>query len=138
MALITWLATYSVNLPPIDEQHKRLFDLLNRLRDEIAVKKSGPEAIGTALDELIQYTKTHFELEERFLASMQYPEIAQHKAKHDALTKRVMDLQQGFSAGKTTVAAELMNFMRFWLTNHILRTDKRYAAFLRGERVQRE
>ena len=138
MALITWLATYSVNLPPIDEQHKRLFDLLNRLHDEVAVKKSGTEAIGTALDELIQYTKNHFELEERFLASMQYPEIAQHKAKHDALTKRVMDLQQGFSAGKTTVAAELMNFMRFWLTNHILRTDKRYAAFLRGERVQRE
>jgi len=138
VALITWLPTYSVNLPPIDDQHKHLFDLLNRLHDEVVVKKSGHEAVGTALDELIQYTKTHFELEERFLASMQYPEIAQHKAKHEALTKRVMKLQQDFTEGKTTVAAELMNLMRSWLSDHILKTDKRYAAFLRGERIWSE
>jgi hemerythrin len=135
VALITWLPTYSVNLPPIDEQHKRLFDLINRLHDEIVVRKSSPEAIGTALEELIQYTKTHFELEERFLASMQYPEVAQHKAKHEALTRRVMKLQQDFAAGKITVAAELMNLMRSWLSDHILKSDKRYAAFLCGERV---
>jgi len=138
LALITWLPTYSVNLPPIDEQHKRLFDLVNRLHDEIVVKKSGHEVIGVALEELIQYTKTHFELEERFMESMQYPELAKHKAKHEALTKRVMKLQQDFNAGKITVAAELMNFMRYWLTNHILKTDKQYGAFLRGERIWRE
>lgn len=132
---MTWLPVYSVNLPPIDEQHKRLFDLLNRLHDEIVIKKSSYEVIGEALEELIQYTKTHFELEERFLASMQYPEIARHKAKHEALTSQVMKLQQDFAAGKITVAAELMNLMRHWLTNHILKTDKQYAAFLRGERI---
>lgn len=135
VALITWLPTYSVNLPPIDQQHKRLFDLINRLHDEIVVKKSGQEAIGAALDELIQYTKTHFELEERFLESMQYPEIDQHKRKHEALTGRVMKLQQDFADGKVTVAAELMNLMGSWLRDHILKTDKRYAAFLRGERI---
>jgi len=132
---MTWLPVYSVNLPPIDAQHKRLFDLVNRLHDEIVVKKSSPEVIGDVLDELIRYTKTHFELEERFLASMRYPEIAQHKAKHDALTSRLVSLQQDFAAGKVTVAAELMNFMRHWLTNHILKTDKQYGAFLRGERI---
>jgi len=138
VALITWLPTYSVNLPPIDEQHKRLFDLINRLHDEIVIKKSSPQVIGAALDELIQYTKIHFELEERFLASMQYPEIAQHKAKHEALTRRVIKLQQDFTAGKITVAAELMNLMRSWLRDHILKSDKRYAAFLRGERIWSE
>ena len=132
---MTWLPIYSVNLPPIDAQHKRLFDLVNRLHDEIVVKKSSPEVVGDVLDELIQYTKTHFELEERFLASMQYPEIARHKAKHEALTSRLLNLQQDFAAGKVTVAAELMSFMRHWLTNHILKTDKQYSAFLRGERI---
>jgi hemerythrin len=132
---MTWLPVYSVNLPPIDAQHKRLFDLINRLHDEIVIKKSSFEVIGEALEELIQYTKTHFELEERFLASMQYPEIARHKAKHDAFTSQVMKLQQDFAAGKITVAAELMNLMRHWLTNHILKTDKQYGAFLRGERI---
>ena len=138
MALITWLPSFSVNLPPIDEQHKRLFDLINQLHEEIVVKKSGHEGIGAALEELIQYTKTHFELEERFLESMHYPELAQHKAKHEALTKRVVKLQQDFTAGKTTVAGELMNLMHFWLRNHILQADRKYGAFLRGERIFKE
>lgn len=135
VALINWLPTYSVNLPPIDEQHRRLFDLINQLHDEIVVKKSRHEEIGAVLEELVQYTKIHFELEERFLESMQYPEFAQHKAKHEALTKRVMKLQQDFTAGKTTVAAELMNLMHFWLRDHILKADRQYGAFLRGERI---
>lgn len=138
MALIGWLPAYSVNIPPIDEQHKSLFDLLNQLHDEIVVKKADHAVIGHALEELIQYTKTHFELEEQFLQSMQYPDIAKHKAKHEALTRKVMKLQQEFATGKTAMATEVMNFMLAWLTNHILRTDKRYAAFLRGERITRE
>jgi hemerythrin len=135
VALIGWLPTYSVNLPPIDAQHKSLFDLLNSLHDEIVVKKSDHAVIGEALERLVQYTKTHFELEERFMQSMQYPEIAKHKAKHEALTRQVMKLQQEFAAGKTAMATEVMNFMLAWLTNHILKTDKQYAAFLRGERI---
>lgn len=138
MALIGWLPSYNVNIPPIDAQHKSLFDLLNRLHDEIVIKQSGHEAIGKALEELIQYTKSHFQLEERFLESMHYPEIAKHKAKHDALTRQVTKLQQEFAAGKTAMATELMNFMLAWLTNHILKTDKQYAAFLRGERIWTE
>jgi hemerythrin len=138
VALIGWLPTYSVNIPPIDAQHKSLFDLLNQLHDEIVIKKSNHDIIGAALEELIQYTKTHFELEERFLESMHYPEMAKHKAKHEALTRQVMKLQQEFAAGKTAMATEVMNFMLAWLTNHILRTDKQYAAFLKGERIARE
>jgi hemerythrin len=138
VALIGWLPIYSVNIPPIDEQHKSLFDLLNQLHDEIVVKKSDHAAVGDALEALIQYTKTHFALEERFLESMQYPEIARHKAKHEALTRRAMKLQEEFAAGKTAIATEVLNFMLAWLTNHILRSDKQYAAFLKGERIARE
>lgn len=138
MALMTWLPTYSVDLPPIDAQHKYLFELLNHLHEEIVVKKSNHAVIGETLDRLIQYTKTHFQLEERFLESMQYPEVARHKAKHEALTRHVIELQRDFAAGKTTVAAELMNFMRDWLTNHTIKTDKRYSAFLKGERIWSE
>lgn len=138
MALISWLPAYSVNIPPIDEQHKGLFDLLNQLHDEITIKHSGHAAIGNALEKLIQYTKTHFELEERFLESMQYPEIAKHKAKHAAMTQKAMKLQQEFARGNTDIATEVMNFMLTWLTNHILHSDKRYSAFLKGERLARE
>ena len=138
MALITWLPTYSVGLPPIDDQHKYLFDLLNHLHEEIAVKKSSHETIATTLDQLVEYTKTHFRLEEQFLESMKYPEIEKHKAKHAALTNHVMDLQRDFLSGKTRVATELMNFMGDWLVNHIIKTDRRYAAFLRGERLWTE
>jgi len=138
VALISWLPAYSVNIPPIDAQHKSLFDLLNQLHDEITVKQSGHAAIGEVLEKLIQYTKTHFELEERFLESMKYPEIAKHKAKHAAMTQKVMKFQEEFASGNTAIATEVMNFMLTWLTHHILHTDKRYSAFLKGERLPKD
>jgi hemerythrin len=138
MALIGWLPTYTVHIPPIDAQHKRLFDLLNRLHDAIVAKECNRDTIANTIEQLIRYTKTHFALEERFLESMQYPELAKHKLKHEALTIQVEKLQQEFATGKTAIASELMNFMLAWLTDHILHTDKRYAAFLKGERLQHE
>jgi len=137
VSLISWLPTYNLNISPIDAQHKSLFDLLNKLHNEIAKKKSHA-AIGDALEKLIQYTKTHFEFEERFLESMQYPEIDKHKAKHAALTQKAIKLQQEFATGNTAIAIEVMNFMLAWLTNHILHTDKRYGAFLQGEGLPRD
>jgi len=135
VALIGWLPTYSVHLPPIDAQHKYLFDLLNQLHDAVVNKESTHETLAKTVEELIQYTKTHFELEERFLESMQYPDIAAHKAQHEALTTKVVKLQREFAAGNTAIAGELMNFMLRWLTDHILHADKRYGAFLKGGRI---
>ena len=46
---------------------------------------------------------------------------------------RIMVKLAGLSAGQATVNAELMNFLRTWLTTHIMQSDKRYAPHLKAK-----
>lgn len=126
---MSWEKTYSVGVPEFDAQHQHLFDLLNRFHDAMSTGH-GNETMSNILHELIAYTKTHFQAEERLLQSKHYPDLAAHKAEHDKLTHQVIKFQEDFAAGRTSVNIQLMNFLRDWLSNHILHTDKRYGAYL--------
>lgn len=55
----TWSDSYSVGIPEIDEQHKALFDLMERLHKAIAARQ-GSAACIEILKELVDYTRIHF------------------------------------------------------------------------------
>ena len=130
MALFTWNSSYSVDIPEIDKQHQQLVGMLNELFASMQAGKSN-DVLGKLLNNLISYTKTHFAYEEKLMTAKKYPEYAAHKAEHDALAKKVLDLQQQFTAGKVTLSIELGKFLKEWLSNHILGTDKKYSAALK-------
>jgi hemerythrin len=41
-----------------------------------------------------------------------------------------MDFQKRYQAGQVALSVEMMNFLKDWLTNHIVETDKRYIPYL--------
>jgi hemerythrin len=129
MALMTWQDNYSVHLPNIDAQHKRLFDLINQLHEAMAKGKAN-DVMGKILADLVTYTKTHFQAEEALLKSKNYPDLAAHQQQHRKFTDQVLQFQKDFGAGRTTVSSQTLNFLRDWLSNHILQIDKRYSTFL--------
>ena len=61
---IPWSEDLSVGLEEIDEQHKILINLINRLFNEAILKRADKALISDILDELIQYTIVHFAVEE--------------------------------------------------------------------------
>ncbi|MCX8027305.1 MAG: bacteriohemerythrin, partial [Thermodesulfovibrionales bacterium] len=131
---IEWGDVFSVNIRDIDEQHKQLFKLVNELF--AAWKGNKPkEVVGRALDGLIQYTATHFKTEEDYFKKHNYPDAANHIEIHKALVKQALDLKQKFDAGTLDINMEVMNFLKNWLNNHILRVDKRYGPYLRSKGV---
>ncbi|MCC6408567.1 MAG: bacteriohemerythrin [Planctomycetes bacterium] len=132
MALMTWTDKYATGIASIDNQHKKLIEMLNNLQDAMLAGQ-GNEAIAKILDGLVQYTVTHFAHEEKLFATHGYAEAASHKAEHDKLAKQVLEFQAQIKAGKTKLSAAVMNFLRDWLNNHILGTDKKYAPFLKGK-----
>ncbi len=134
MSLIKWDTNYSVKIKIIDNQHQNLVALINQLYDGVSQGK-GSESAGKTLDELINYTRTHFAYEEQLFRIHGYPEYLAHKAEHDALTEKVLDFQSQFRAGKATLALPLLSFLKDWLTNHIQGTDKRYSNFLNTKGV---
>ena len=128
MALIEWSKGYSVKVAQFDQEHQRLFKILNTLHSAMVEKKAN-EILGQILEELIQYTKTHFADEEAAMIRYGYPELERHRELHEALTAKVLDFQKEFKAGKNFLSASLMNFLNDWLVNHIKGADFRYSEF---------
>jgi hemerythrin len=66
MAFMEWNNSFSVNVAEIDNQHKHLIDLINKLFEAMSVGK-GSEVMGTVLKDLINYTVSHFAMEEKYM-----------------------------------------------------------------------
>jgi hemerythrin len=135
MALITWSTNMSVGIERIDREHKVLIDLINQLHGEMLAGKS-KEALGTVLDKLVTYTKTHFITEETLFRTHAYPQAAAHKKEHDALTAKAVALLGDVKAGKTVISSPVLDFLKDWLTNHILKQDMAYKLFFGGKGVK--
>ena len=129
MAFLTWNDKYSVGIRNLDDQHKKLIEILNQLYEAMKAGK-GNEILGKVLVDLITYTKTHFAAEENLMQIRNYPHFAAHKAEHDKLTKKAVELEQQFRAGKTALSVEVAQFLKTWLNDHILGMDKKYGPFL--------
>lgn len=128
MALITWEEKYSVNIKEIDEQHKNLVKMVNDLHEAMSVGK-GKEVMGKVLQNLINYTASHFATEEKYMTMFNYPSYPQHKGEHDKFVKQVLDFQKDFNEGNKIISLDVMKFLKDWLLNHILGTDKKFGPF---------
>jgi len=135
MAYIQWDQKLSVGIAQIDMQHKKLVGMINDMYQAMSQGK-GNEALASVLKDLIAYTRTHFAAEEKLMQTHGYPDFAAHKTQHDQLTKQVMDLQADFNAQKVAISTKTAAFLKDWLVNHIMGTDKKYAPYLQGKGVQ--
>ncbi|MDR2208025.1 MAG: bacteriohemerythrin [Azoarcus sp.] len=127
-ARLQWSDQFSVGIPEIDEQHKTLFDLINMIHTGILDHK-GTAACVEVLNELVDYTRVHFGLEETLMRVSKYPEYEDHRGLHRELVSEVVVLQEKIHSGKAAISFELLYFLRTWLTKHILGEDMKYAAF---------
>ena len=126
MAMINWDDKYKTGNSKIDTEHKKLIDLINQLSDAMQAGK-GKEVCGKVLGELINYTRTHFAMEEQLMATHGYAKTSEHKAEHTKLVKDVLDFQSKFDAGSITLSVSLFTFLKDWLINHILKSDMALA-----------
>ena len=135
MTYFAWNEKYSVHIREIDEQHKKLVSLVNELFEAMQAGK-GKDVLGKVLSGLVTYTKSHFATEERLMRDHGYDEYLVHKQVHDSLTKKVLELNAQFQSGQTALTIQVSNFLKDWLTNHILGTDKKYSALLNRKGVK--
>lgn len=135
MPLMTWTEKLSVGVVALDDDHKRLIDMINELYAAMQAGH-GKDTLGHILDGLVQYTKVHFAREESFFARTGYPAAAPHKQEHDALTRQVLDIQRRYNGGSiATLSLDVLQFLRNWLINHIQASDQRYRPHLNGKGI---
>jgi hemerythrin-like metal-binding protein len=133
--LFQWNNDYSVKVTAMDNQHKKLFELVNELHSAMS-KGHGKDITGDVLRRLIDYTVEHFTAEEKLMAKYEYPALAVHRVEHQALTDKVLAFKKEFEAGTGNVTLELMTFLQQWLKNHIQTVDQRYGDFLNTHGVR--
>ena len=135
MAFIEWTEANATGIEEVDEQHKRLFNILNRLHEAVVKGKEQGELFAI-LDELIEYTVYHFQTEEKLFMEHGYPKCEEHTAEHDKLTNTAVDLQAQLRKGSATISFDLLDFLHNWLVEHTLGMDKEAGAFLMEKGVK--
>lgn len=120
---IEWGSDLSIGVEVIDHQHHKLVELVNTLHEAITENRAFDTAMDI-IDELINYTQTHFLTEEVLMNTLNYPDFEEHKEHHEQLIKEVSELKKRLESGKETLNFQLIYFMKQWLTKHILGDDK--------------
>lgn len=130
MPFLEWTEKLATGVTEMDEQHKKLLNIINDLYDAMKQGK-GKEVIDKVINELIRYTDYHFTSEEGLMSKYGYSEVMSHKKEHEYFKNKIMEFSDKRAKGEITLSIEIMNFLKEWLTNHIMHTDKKYGSFIK-------
>jgi hemerythrin len=119
----------------LDSQHEVLADLVNDLHRSIKLRDGG-QAVREILYKLEDYSRIHFAVEESLMRILAYPGYQEHKSQHEVLVAQMSHLREKVSSGKQSISFELMHFLKSWLINHILVSDKDCSSFFLACGVQ--
>lgn len=126
MGFFNWEPKYVFGLDSIDNEHKTLVETTDEIYSAMRDGKS-KEVIGDVIQKLVNYTKSHFRREEMLLKSIGYENYEKHKAEHEAFVNKVNSYKKMIEEGKTDFVIDTATFLKNWLANHILVTDRKYV-----------
>jgi hemerythrin len=135
MANLEWNESFSVGVLEMDEQHKKLIDLINQLNEAMKVGKGSAEA-GVILKGLTDYTHYHFVAEENLLEKNNYPGLLVQQSKHKAFIAKLQEFNTNMQSKDLGIGIKLNQFLKDWLVDHISGEDKKYGKFLNNKGIQ--
>lgn len=128
---IVWTDAMMTGVNSIDDQHQILVNMLNMANEQLTDSSSHLQ-IEEIIHDLMSYALYHFDTEEELMLNNNYP--APHREKHFQehrdFSATVAQVQKNITQGKLITRAELLGFLKNWLINHILGTDKHLGKFL--------
>ena len=127
MSLFTWNDKYSIGSDVIDSQHKKLFDILNRLFD-ICVGKNDVDTVEKVMEELVSYTDYHFKYEEKHMREAGYKDLDQHIVEHNYFTNEINFTKRRQEQNISNSDSKLVEFLSNWLIQHVTEEDRKYAV----------
>lgn len=126
MSFFTWDEKYSVQVAEMDDQHKRLFEIIADLHQAMSQGK-GNTVMADILKKLQDYTVTHFKKEEEYMQKFGYSGLAEQKKQHTLFIQKLSDYQISLSDKKLGLSIEVMTFLKDWLITHIQQVDTNYS-----------
>lgn len=124
MGDFSWKPEYSVGDDHLDSQHRGLIELIDMLDSQ--------SRMGEVLERLEVYVDEHFRDEEAMLEKVGYPELAAHKQQHKAFEEWLAVSRRAFREPEVSAMLRdsIRAYLKGWLVNHIMVSDKDYASWL--------
>ena len=165
---IKWENRFNTGYKRVDDQHKELVNILNKLYILVMNKDISKEDVAEELNNIIKdtvdYVAYHFSTEEAIMKAVDYSRFKPHVSKHRNFTNKVLEEVNNYKNGKeidikafnftNKVLEEVNNykngkeidikaftlFLRDWLFDHILIEDKIFINEVKStlERMSRE
>lgn len=120
-----------MGIPVVDEYHVALYDQVNQLR---AAMRSGDRAEAARMLQFLEsYAADHFAAEERCMEEAGYPDLAEHRKRHEEFTRDLTARRAKLGGELATprLLVDLSSWLADWLTDHIRGVDAEMARFLR-------
>ncbi len=126
--IFPWNEHFNTGIKIVDEQHRNLVDIINRLAKHVALGTESVE-LNTIFDELIEYTVYHFQTEEEIWHKYLPNDTLDldHKAIHQQFVTKVLEFKAEQESNKLT--KDVLLYLAKWLASHILESD-RYLAYV--------
>ncbi len=114
----------------IDEQHQKLVQMINDFYENLR-NKSNKELISELVTKMKDYTNFHFDTEETLFKKYGYAEADDHIKEHRYFIEKVEILEQRISKNEIILSYEITSFLKNWIKDHIMLTDKKYVDLLK-------
>jgi len=135
MQEIIWTEEFSVAVAKLDQQHKILIEMINKLiRDPQANTRS--ETVSEVLGEMTDYALQHFAYEESLMTAHGYPQQKEHVKEHRAFQETTGKFGAATAIDVQGIPEMILEHLSQWLTHHILEVDMAYRPFFLAQGVQ--
>ena len=131
---IVWNDSFVTGIQVIDDQHRILVNIINDVYQGLDARYSRV-SLQRIMLELRGYVSYHFGAEEKLMSERNFglahpDEYETHLQQHRDFTERLVKLEQLLHHNKPIYYEDLFIYLRDWLANHILGTDKKLADIL--------
>lgn len=124
MALIHWTESYSVGVPLMDAQHKKLIEMINSMHG-----KYDPSTMFDVVMKMFNYAAEHFHTEEALLRRRSFNGLARQIQEHKMFMRKAGDFA-GKDLADPVTHTQVVTFLSEWLVHHILHEDMQYREIL--------
>lgn len=124
---VKWENAFSIGLEIIDNQHKELIDIINRIYEAQNSERK------EFLKKFLEYANFHFITEEKIIDKVKFPQTEKHKLSHKKFKEYIFSHFQNI---ENISIDDLFDFAVDWLVNHVLREDQELGLFIQKNNIK--